>query len=34
MVQSGTVAMMKDGKPYNIPADKVEAAKSKGYTLQ
>jgi hypothetical protein len=34
MVQSETVAMMKDGKQYNIPADKVEAAKSKGYTLQ
>jgi hypothetical protein len=34
VVQSETVAMMKDGKQYNIPADKVEAAKSKGYTLQ
>lgn len=34
VVQSGTVPMFKDGKQYNIPADKVEAAKNKGYTLQ
>jgi hypothetical protein len=34
VVQSGTVRMIKDGKSYNIPADRVEAAKAKGYTLQ
>jgi hypothetical protein len=35
VVQSGgIVRMFKDGKPYNIPADKVAAARAKGYTTE